>query len=150
MLDYFSMLAEQVLHDPNSPLRTTSSYIPVLRVKCGARGATNTNASPRSTIWRWPCRMAVGASGQRFPLYASPQAPRETSTGCCAEYVLLFITNPGCPMVPRDPRGDHLVADALREMIERAAESAGDLSRRGPHGVARLPRPHPCVVDQRL
>ena len=31
MLDYFTMLAELVIHDPNSPLRNDEFYIPVLR-----------------------------------------------------------------------------------------------------------------------
>ena len=36
MLDYFSMLADGVLHDPNSPLRNDEFYIPVLRAQLAA------------------------------------------------------------------------------------------------------------------
>lgn len=36
MLDYFSMLAERVLHDPNSPLRNDEFYIPVLQAQLRA------------------------------------------------------------------------------------------------------------------
>ena len=31
MLDYFTMLAQQVIHDPNSPLRNDEFYIPVMQ-----------------------------------------------------------------------------------------------------------------------
>ena len=48
MLDYFAMLADEVLHDPNSPLRNDEFYIPCCRPCSPPRGTTHTSGWPRS------------------------------------------------------------------------------------------------------
>ena len=75
MLDYFTMLAQQVIHDPNSPLRNDEFYIPVMR----APTTTNTNASGRPTTSLWRRRTASG-SVPTISAIRSPQAPRVRST----------------------------------------------------------------------
>lgn len=69
MLEYFAMLAERVLHDPNSPLHSDELYIPVLEALV---------ASPWLDEWEkiapeHDLRMALQtgwAACQRLPLYA--------------------------------------------------------------------------------
>lgn len=48
MLDYFAMLADEVLHDPNSRCATTSSTSPCCRPCSPPRGTTHTSGWPRS------------------------------------------------------------------------------------------------------
>ena len=97
MLDYFTMLAELVIHDPNSPLRNDEFYIPVLRAEL---------ASPYYDEYE-----RIGPS---YDLDIAMQ----NLYGLHAEYVLLFINNPGCPMCKqlREQIGG---SPMLSEMIER-------------------------------
>lgn len=117
MLDYFSMLAEKVLHDPNSPLRNDEFYIPVLRAALASpyydeyerigpeyelQMATQNRIGRRANDFRYT--LASGASGTLY--------------GLQAEYVLLFINNPGCPMC-REIREAIGASPMLTEMLER-------------------------------
>lgn len=119
MFLYFGMLAGRVLADPNSPMRNEELYIPVLRAQV---------ASPLLDEWErmvpahdleLALRNRVGelaadirytlASGAVRSLYALQ-----------AEYVLLFFSNPGCPMC-RELRGEIAASPMLSELIERGA-----------------------------
>ena len=117
MLDYFSMLAEQVLHDPNSPLRNDEFYIPVLQAQLRSpwydeyeriapqydlEMAMQNRLGHQANDFRYT--LASGASGNLYGLHA--------------EYVLLFINNPGCPMC-REIREAITSSPMLSEMIER-------------------------------
>ena len=140
MLDYFSMLADGVLHDPNSPLRNDEFYIPVLRAQLAAPWYDEyERIAPEYDLEDGdaePCRAAC----QRFPLYARFGSREERSTALEAEYVLLFVNNPGCPMCRR-LREEIASSPMLSEMIERGRLSVlalypdEDLA-----GVARVPR----------
>lgn len=117
MLDYFTMLAEQVIHDPNSPLRNDEFYIPVLRAVL---------ASPYYDEYErigpvYDLDMAMqNRIGERANDFRYTLASGATGTlyGVKAEYVLLFINNPGCPMCKqlREQIGG---SPMLSEMIER-------------------------------
>lgn len=97
MLDYFAWLASQVLADPNSPLRNDEFYIPVLRAQLASpfydeyerigpdyelQVALQNRVGQPANDFRYT--LASGASGSLYRLRA--------------DYVLLFINNPGCPM----------------------------------------------------
>ena len=97
MLDYFGWLAEQILADPNSPLRNDEFYIPVLEAQLAAPFydeyerigpqyaldlALQNRIGHRANDIRYT--LASGASGSLHRLRA--------------DYVLLFVNNPGCPM----------------------------------------------------
>lgn len=117
MLDYFAMLARTVLHDPNSPLRNDEFYIPVLRAQLASpyydeyerlgpeyelQTAMQNRLGHRANDFRYT--LASGATGSLY--------------GIEAEYVLLFINNPGCPMC-REIREAVCSSPMLSEMIER-------------------------------
>lgn len=117
MLDYFTMLAEQVIHDPNSPLRNDEFYIPVLQAQLRSpwydeyeriapqydlEMAMQNRLGHQANDFRYT--LASGASGNLYGLHA--------------EYVLLFINNPGCPMC-REIREAITSSPMLSEMIER-------------------------------
>ncbi len=95
--DYFVMLAEKVLHDPNSPLRSEELYIPVLEAQLASpyrdeyerlapqydlRQAMQNRVGHKANDFRYTV-----ASGRTASLYALKY-----------DYVLILINNPGCPM----------------------------------------------------
>ncbi len=117
MLDYFVMLAEAVLHDPNSPLRNDEFHIPVLRAQLAApwydeyerlgpeyalQIASQNRLGKPANDFRYT--LASGATGSLYELRA--------------EYILLFINNPGCTMC-REIREAITSSPMLTEMIER-------------------------------
>lgn len=119
MLEYFAMLADKVLADPNSPLRSTEFHIPVLqrlvespfldeyekiRPAYELNLALQNRLGQRANDFRYT--LASGASGTLY--------------GIKAEYVLLFINNPGCPMCQqiREAIGG---SPLLNELIERGS-----------------------------
>lgn len=97
MLDYFAFLASEVLHDPNSPLRNDEFYIPVLEAQLRSPWYDEyERIAPQYDLeMAMQNRLGHPANDFRYTL-----ASGETGTlyGLRAEYVLLFITNPGCPM----------------------------------------------------
>ncbi len=97
MFDYFVMLAEKVLHDPNSPVRSEELYIPVLEAQMATpfydeyerlapeydlQLARQNRIGHRANDFRY--MLASGRSARLYALHA--------------DYVLIFINNPGCPM----------------------------------------------------
>lgn len=97
MLEYFAMLAEKILHDPNSPLRNDELYIPVLEAQV---------ASPWLDRWEkiapdHDLRMArQNRLGERANDFRYTRTDGRTGRlyGLRADYVLLFIYNPDCAM----------------------------------------------------
>ena len=117
MLEYFAMLAERVLADPNSPLRNDELRIPVLETLVASpfldeyekiAPAYDLHLAGQNRIGRrandFRYTLASGASGRLY--------------GLDAEYVLLFINNPGCPMC-KQLREEICGSPMLAEMIER-------------------------------
>lgn len=117
MLRYFSMLAERVLRDPNSPLRSGEFYIPVLRAQLESpyldeyeklgpeydlQIALQNRLGQPANDFRYT--LASGATGRLYDIRA--------------EYMLLFINNPGCPMC-RQIREAIVSSPMLSEMQER-------------------------------
>lgn len=117
MLDYFAWLGKIVLNDPNSPLRNDEFYIPVL------------NAVLASPYYDQYERIAPAyelniASQNRLArkandiIYTTADRQRHTLYSIRAEYTLLFISNPGCPMC-RDIREAITSSPMLNEMQEQ-------------------------------
>lgn len=117
MLDYFRMLAERVLYDPNSPLRSDELYIPVLRAAATSpwldewerlrpaaelRLALQNRLGQQANDFRYT--LASGATGKLYDIRA--------------DYTLLFISNPGCPMCSR-LREEIMASPFLSELTER-------------------------------
>lgn len=119
MLEYFAMLADKVLADPNSPLRSSEFLIPVLQRLVESpfldeyekiRPAYELNLANQNRLGQRAndFRYTV-ASGARGDLY-----------GIKSEYVLLFINNPGCLMC-QQIRVAISASPLLNEMIERGS-----------------------------
>ncbi|MDE5578784.1 MAG: DUF5106 domain-containing protein [Alistipes sp.] len=140
MTDYFVWLAEQVLADPNSAMRNDEFYIPVLEAqlaapfydeyeRIGPQYALHTARQNRIGRRANDLRYTL-ASGTTHRLY-----------DLRADYVLLFINNPGCPMcreireaVEASPLLGSLIADGrLRVLAFYPDEDLGEWHAYRPH-----------------
>lgn len=117
MLDYFAMLASKVLHDPNSPLRNDEFYIPVLEAQLAAPWYNEYERIGPEYELHTAMQNRLGAPANDFR-YTLASGATGTLYGLRAEYVLLFINNPGCPMC-REIREAITASPMLNEMIER-------------------------------
>lgn len=97
MLDYFVSMSEKILHDPNSPMRSDELYIPVLEAQLSSpyydeyerlvpqfdlQLASQNRLFRQANDFRY-----TTSSGKSYNLYS-----------LVADYVLIYINNPGCPM----------------------------------------------------
>lgn len=117
MLDYFAWLGAEVLHDPNSPLRNDEFYIPVLRAVLASPYLDEYERIGPAYELQTALQNRIGerANDIRYTLASGRTG---TLYGIRAEYVLIFINNPDCPMC-RDIREAIASSPMLAEMIER-------------------------------
>lgn len=116
VMQYFLTMGEELFYDPNSPYRNDEYYIPMLRVVLESGLLDEYERLPYESDLRIVSQNRVGhvandfeltlASGQRISLYDIE-----------ADYVLLFISNPGCPMC-RDVKEAILASQLLSDMVE--------------------------------
>lgn len=116
MLDYFAMLADQVLGDPNSPLRNDEFYIPVLRAQLSSPWYDEYERLAPEYRLSLASQNRIGEQANDFR-YTLASGATGTLYGLRAEYVLLFINNPGCPMC-REIREAISASPMLTELIE--------------------------------
>lgn len=115
MLDYFAAIATTLFHDPNSPLRSDELYIPVLEAQIASPYydeyeklvpqfdlalASQNRIMQKANDFRF-----TTASGRTSNLYSVR-----------AEYILIYINNPGCPMC-RDIQAQIEASALLQELI---------------------------------
>lgn len=116
MLDYFAMLADRVLGDPNSPLRNDEFYIPVLRAQLSSPWYDEYERLAPEYRLSLASQNRIGQPANDFR-YTLASGATGTLYGLRAEYVLLFINNPGCPMC-REIREAISASPMLTELIE--------------------------------
>lgn len=94
---YFLSMAEEVLHNPNSPYRNDELYIPV--VECAVASPLLDEAE--KTAPRHDLRMAmqnrIGHAANDFT-YTDIHGRTSTLGRIASEWTLLFFSNPGCPL----------------------------------------------------
>lgn len=114
-LDYFAELAGKVFADPNSPLRNDEFYIPVLQAQLAAPFYDEyERIAPRYALdLAMQNRIGHKANDLRYTL-ASGKSASLYAIG--ADYLLLFINNPGCPMC-REIREAIVASPLLSDMI---------------------------------
>lgn len=117
MFDYFMMLSDVVLHDPNSPLRDDEKYIPVLEAAVKTPLYDEWERKPYESDLEMALQNRVGRKANDFVYtLASEQSGRMYDIK--ADYLLIFISNPGCPMC-RDIREQLVASPLLNELSER-------------------------------
>ncbi|MBQ7786796.1 MAG: DUF5106 domain-containing protein [Alistipes sp.] len=117
MFDYFMMLSDMVLHDPNSPLRNDEKYIPVLEQAVKSPYYDEYERMPYEFDLKVAMQNRVGHKANDFVYtLASERSARMHSIK--ADYLLIFISNPGCPMC-REIREQLMASPMLNELSER-------------------------------
>ncbi len=113
----FYEMARIVFYDPNSPLRNDELLIPVLESVIGSPLFDEYEKMGPAYDLGLARRNRIGhlASDFRYTLGSGRQG---TLYGLKADYVLLFINNPGCPMC-KQIREEIGASPMLSEMIER-------------------------------
>lgn len=117
MFDYFMMLADAVLYNPNSPLRNYEKYIPVLRVAATTPLYDEYERMPYEHDLKMALQNRVGEQANDF-VYTLGDGSTGKMSDIEAEYLLLFISNPGCPMC-RDIREQIIASPHMNELLER-------------------------------
>lgn len=117
VLDYFAMLAEKVLHDPNSPLRNDEYYIPVLRVLVSSPLYDQYDRIAPEYDLSMALQNRPGHKANDF-LYTVGSGRSARMYDIEADYLLLFINNPGCPMC-REITEAITSSPMLNELTER-------------------------------
>ena len=117
MLDYFAWMASEVLHDPNSPLRNDELYIPVLKAQLESPYYNEYERITPEYQLTLAMQNRIGRPANDFR-YTLASGATGTLYGLQAEYVLLFINNPGCPMC-REIREALTASPMLSELLER-------------------------------
>ena len=117
MFNYFLKLAEVVLHDPNSQMRSDEKYIPVLEAAIASQYLDEYEKLPYVHDLEMALKNRVGEPAENFRYTMASGAEGELYE-IKAEYKLIFISNPGCPMC-REIREQISASPKLNEMIER-------------------------------
>lgn len=117
MFEYFLFLAEQVLHNPNSTVRDDEKYIPVLESAIASPLLDEYERKPYEYDLSIALQNRVGRAANNF-LYTLPSGRTKRMYDIEAEYLLVFISNPGCPMC-REVREQLLLSPMLNELSER-------------------------------
>lgn len=117
MFEYFLFLAEQVLHNPNSPLRNDELYIPVLESAISSKWLDEYERLPYQHDLSIALQNRVGRAANDF-LYTLPSGQTKSMYDIKAKYLLVFISNPGCPMC-REVKEQLLSSPMLNQLSER-------------------------------
>ena len=117
MYTYFLMLAEGVLHDPNSPLRNDEKYIPVLESAVQSSLLDEYERMPYEYDLEIARQNRIGRTANDFT-YTLASGRTATLHNIRADYTLIFISNPGCPMC-REVKEQITTSPMLQELIER-------------------------------
>ncbi len=117
MLDYFAWLGERVLHNPNSPFRNDEFYIPVLQSILNSPYYDEYERIAPAYDLKIASLNRIGQPANDFR-YTLASGKTGRLYDLKAEYVLLFINNPGCPGC-REIREAIIASPMLTEMIER-------------------------------
>jgi len=96
-LDYFAALARKVFDDPNSPLRNDEFYIPVLQALLAAPFYDEYERIGPQYDLDLAMQNRIGHKANDFR-YTLASGASSSLYGIKADYVLLFVNNPGCPM----------------------------------------------------
>ncbi len=97
VLDFFSMVAETVLHDPNSPMRNDEYYIPILEALVESPLLDEYDRLIPAYDLDMISKNRIGTTATDFT-YTLSDGRTGTLHGIKADYTILMFSNPGCPM----------------------------------------------------
>ena len=118
MFDYFVMLSEKILHDPNSPLRSDELYIAVLEVQLASPHYDKYEKMAPEYDLRVVSQNRIGQRANDFD-YTDRRGRTRNMYSLKNDFVIVYINNPGCAMC-RD------ITEALKQ-----SQIISDLQRKG-------------------
>ena len=97
MFDYFVMLSEKVLHDPNSPYRSDELYIPVLEAQIASPYYDKYEKMAPEYDLRIVSQNRIGQPANDFD-YTIKSGRRSNLYSLKNDFIIIYINNPGCAM----------------------------------------------------
>lgn len=97
MFDYFVMLAEKVLHDPNSPYRSDELYIAVLEAQLASPLYDKYEKMAPEYALRIASQNRIGQAANNF-YYTTKSGYRGDLYSLKSNFTIIYINNPGCSM----------------------------------------------------
>ena len=97
MFDYFGMLADKVLHDPNSPYRNDEHYIAVLEAQIASSHYDKYEKMAPQYDLRIASQNRIGHKANNFS-YTDISGVTRDMYSLKNEYIIIYINNPGCNM----------------------------------------------------
>lgn len=97
VLEFFGMIAEVVLHDPNSPLRNDEYYIPVLESMLESSLLDEYERIAPEYDLEIARKNRIGTPANDF-IYTLADGSQHRMHDIEADYTILMFSNPGCPM----------------------------------------------------
>lgn len=119
MLNWFVWQANEVLADPNSPVRDDELCIPVLRAQLASDFydfAERTRLEYKLNIM---LQNRIGHKANDFE-YTLKSGRKSRLYGLRSDFVLIFINNPGCPMC-RDVREQLKASKLVTDLVENGS-----------------------------
>ena len=157
MMDYFLMLAERVLHDPNSPLRSDELYIAVLEAQIASPHYDSYEKLAPEYDLQLAKQNRVGHEANDF-VYTTRDGRRHRLYGLQGDFTLIYFNNPGCAMcgevtaaLQRSPVISQAVAEGRLKVLTLYPDE--DLKAWRSH-ISSLPREwingydHGCVINR--
>ena len=97
MFDYFAMLSDKVLHDPNSPLRSDELYIAVLEAQIASPHYDKYEKIAPEYELSIVSQNRIGHKANNFH-YTTKSGSRGNLYAVKSDFVIVYINNPGCSM----------------------------------------------------
>ena len=117
MFDYFVMLSEKVLHDPNSPLRSDELYIAVLEAQIASPHYDKYEKMTPEYDLRIVSQNRIGQKANDFH-YTLKSGKRSNLYALRNEFIIIYINNPGCAMcrtISEDLKSSVIISNLQRD-----------------------------------
>ena len=97
MFDYFAMLSDRVLYDPNSPYRSDELYIAVLEAQIASPHYDKYEKMAPEYNLRIVSQNRIGHKANDFDYYTK-SGRRGNLYSLKNDFIIIYINNPGCTM----------------------------------------------------
>ena len=116
MFDYFGMLSEKVLHDPNSPLRSDELYIAVLEAQIASPHYDKYEKMAPEYDLRIASQNRIGRKANDFA-YTLKSGRTRNLYSLKSDFIIIYINNPGCSMcrdISEQMKQSQIISELLR------------------------------------
>ena len=116
MFDYFVMLSDKVLHDPNSPLRSDELYIAVLEAQIASPHYDKYEKMAPEYDLRIASQNRIGRKANDFA-YTLKSGRTRNLYSLKSDFIIIYINNPGCSMcrdISEQMKQSQIISELLR------------------------------------